>query len=78
MNALEASGPFIAAALAAILAGASPFWVNLLASLFIAARIATAYVHIATTNQTMRSVFWAIGMLCCLGLAIIAIGAVFL
>lgn len=78
MNAVEASGPFIAAALAAILAGANSFWVNLLASLFIVARIAMAYVHIATTNQTLRSLFWAAGTLCCLLLALFALGALFL
>lgn len=77
-NAGEASGPFIAATAAAILAGASPFWVNLLASMFILARIAMAYVHIATTNQKLRSAFWAIGMLCVLLLAFFALGAVFI
>lgn len=76
MNAVETSGPFIAATLAAILAGAAPFWVNLLASVFIAARIATASVHIGTTNQTMRSAFWALGFVCILGLSILAIVAV--
>lgn len=78
MNAVEATGPFVAATLAAMFAGASPFWVNLLASLFIVARIAMAYVHIATTNQTMRSAFWAIGTLCCLLLALFALGTLFL
>ena len=78
MNAVETSGSFIAATLAAILAGATPFWVNLLASLFILARVAMAYVHIMTVNATLRSALWAVGTLCILGLALMAIGAVFL
>src|SRR6056297_584799 len=45
-NAIETTGPFVAATLAAILTGGSPFWVNLLASVFLAARIAMAAVHI--------------------------------
>ena len=44
MNAIETSGPFIGATVAAILAGAAPFWVNLFASVFIVARVAVAYV----------------------------------
>ena len=77
MNAIEASGPFIAATVAAILAGAAPFWVNLFASIFIVARVAVAYVHIGTTNQTMRSAIWSIGLFCILALAVMAIVAVF-
>lgn len=78
MNAVETSGPFIAATVAAILAGAAPVWVNLLASVFVVARIVMAYVHIGTTNQPLRSAFWGLGSVCILGLAILAIvGAVF-
>lgn len=76
-NAVEVSGPFIAATLAAILAGAAPFVVNLLASIFIAARIVMAVVHIGTENQPMRSAMFVIGWLCMIGLAISAIWAVF-
>jgi uncharacterized MAPEG superfamily protein len=77
MNAVEASGPFIAATVAAILAGASPFWVNLFASVFIVARIAVAYVHIATENQPLRSAIWSVGLVCTLALALLAVVAVF-
>ncbi|UOA27631.1 MAPEG family protein [Pseudosulfitobacter sp. DSM 107133] len=76
-NAVESAGPFIAAVVAAILMGASPFWVNLLASVFLTARIVMAYVHIATTNQPMRSLFWSISMLSVLALAIMAIWEAF-
>jgi uncharacterized MAPEG superfamily protein len=69
MNAVEGAGPFIAATVAAILIGASPFVVNLLASVFVSARIAMAGVHIWSENQMLRSLFFMIGLLCILGLA---------
>lgn len=75
-NAVEVSGPFIAATLAAILAGASPFMVNLLASVFVVSRIAMAVVYIRTENQPLRSITFLIGWVCMIGLAITAIGAV--
>ena len=71
-NSMEASGPFLAAAMAAILAGAPPFWVNLLVSVFVLARIATAVVHVATENQPLRSATWAVGTVCLVGLALLA------
>ncbi len=77
MNAVETSGPFIAATLAAILIGAAPFWVNLLASVFIAARLCMAVVHIATTHQPLRSLFFIVGLLCILALAVSAVLAGF-
>ncbi len=70
LNAIEIAGPFIAATLAAILTGSSPFWVNLLATVFLVARIAMAIVHIATEIQPLRSLFWAIGTICVFVLAI--------
>lgn len=76
-NAVENSGPFIAATLAAILAGASPFWVNLLASVFILSRIVMALVHIRTENQPARSAAFVVGWLCMLVLAVLALFAVF-
>ena len=77
MNAVETSGPFIASTVAAILAGASPFWVNVLASVFILARVATAFVHIRTENQVMRSATWAVGLLCVTVLTLMAVWAAF-
>jgi uncharacterized MAPEG superfamily protein len=76
-NALEAATPFVAATLAAILTGAGPFLVNLLASVFVLARIATAAVHIGTENQPARSATWSVGHLCILGLAVMAIWGAF-
>lgn len=71
-NAIETSGPFIAATVAAILSGAPAFWVNLLASVFVVARIAMAVVHIRTTNQPARSAFFAVGLFCVIFLGVMA------
>ena len=77
MNAVETSGPFIAATLAAILAGGPVFWVNLLASVFVVARIGMAVVHVRTLNQPLRSAFFTVALFCIVGLAVLAIVAVF-
>ena len=77
MNSVETVGPFVAALLAAMLTGGSPLWVNIFASIFVLARVATAVAHIGTTNQTLRSATWAIGLFCVLGLAIIGIVGAF-
>ncbi len=72
-NAIEIAGPFAMATLAAILTGSSPFLVNVFASVFLLARIAMAYVHIATEIQPLRSAFWALGTLCVAALAVTGI-----
>ncbi|WP_375228090.1 MAPEG family protein [Roseobacter sp. S98] len=77
MNAVEVSGPFVAATVAAVLTGAAPFVVNLLASLFIVVRVAMAFVHIRTENQSARSACFAAGLLCILALAVMAVVAAF-
>ncbi len=76
-NAIEASGPFIAVTVAAILIGAAPFMVNLLASVFLIARIAMAVVHIRTKIQPLRSIFWAVGFFSVIGQAVVVLLAVF-
>lgn len=73
LNAVEAAGPFIAATLGAVLVGAAPFWVNLFAALFLAARVAVAIVHIGTTVEALRSAVWSIATLCTAALAVLAI-----
>ncbi|MEM7488734.1 MAG: MAPEG family protein [Pseudomonadota bacterium] len=72
-NAVETTGPFLAAALAAMLVGAPSFWVNALASVFLVARLAMAMVHVGTEIQALRSLLWGIGALCVLGLAFLAL-----
>ncbi len=77
MNSLEGAGPFIAVTVAAILAGASPFLVNLFASLYLVARVAVAIVHIRTESHAMRSLFFVIGLFSILAQALVVLGAVF-
>lgn len=77
-NAIETSPAFLATTLAAILAGASPVSVNWLASIFIVARLAMAFVHIRTENQPMRSAMFGIGWLCIILMAVLALYTVFL
>jgi uncharacterized MAPEG superfamily protein len=72
-NAIETSGMFVAAIVAAILAGAPPFWVNLAASVFVVARVAMAIVHVFTEIQPLRSAFWSVGALCILALALMGL-----
>lgn len=72
-NAVESTGPFLAVTLAAILVGTSPFWVNLLASVFLVARIGAAAVHVGTEIQPLRSAFWSVGVLCTIGLGVLAL-----
>ncbi len=76
-NAIETAGPFLLAVVAAILVGASPFWVNLFASVFLVSRILVAFVHIGTTNQNLRSAVWSVGILAILALAVMAIWGAF-
>jgi uncharacterized MAPEG superfamily protein len=75
MNAVENSGPFVAATVAAMLAGAAPFWVNVFASVFLVSRIAMAIVHIGTENQPLRSAMFVIGWVCMIALALMAVVA---
>ncbi len=72
-NAIEMSGPFIGATVAAILTGAAPFWVNVFASVFVVSRIVTAVVHIGTQNQPARSVTWMVGWICVIAMAVMAV-----
>lgn len=80
LNAAESMGPFAAATLAAMAAGAAPFWVNLLASLFLVSRLAHAGVHIAgvgPANFGPRTYLYVFGWLLCAVLALMAIVAAF-
>ena len=77
LNAVETAGPFVAVTVAAILTGAPPFWVNLLASVFLVARIVMAIVHIRTENQPLRSACFAAGFFCVMGLAALALVGAF-
>lgn len=76
-NAVETTGPFLAVTLAAILSGANPFWVNLLASVFLVSRVAMAVIHMFTQSQSARSASYIVGWLCMFGLAVLAIVGAF-
>jgi len=80
LNLTEIMGFFVAATMAAILAGANPSWVNWLASIFFVARLAHFFVHFAgfgPMNRGPRTFIFVIGWACCLILTIMAILAVF-
>ncbi len=80
-NATENIGILAAVVLAAVLAGASPFWVNLFASLSVVFRLAMVYVHItgmgATKDPGPRTIFFVLGWLMMLLIAIMALVAAF-
>ena len=78
-NLAESVGAFVAVTVAAILAGAAPFWVNLFASIFLAVRVVLAVVHIkgiGKPDMSVRSFTYVAGWLMCLCLAYLAIKAV--
>lgn len=79
LNATEIIGAFVAVIVAAMLAGAAPFWVNLFAALFLVSRIAHAATHIAgigAPNYGPRTVLFVFGWAMCAMLAGLAIHAV--
>lgn len=79
-NLAKSIGPFVAVALAAMLAGAPAFWVNLLASLFFAFRVIMLVVHVqglGKPDMSLRSFSYVAGWLMCLGLGFLTIKAVF-
>ena len=80
LNLTEIMGFFVACVVGAILAGVSPFWVNLLASIFLISRIVLFFVHtraIGPMNFGPRTFTFVIGWACCLILALMTIWAVF-
>ncbi|WP_424976926.1 MAPEG family protein [Leisingera sp. S232] len=80
LNACETLPAFLTVTLVAVLAGAAPFWVNLLASLALAARIIMVFIHIkgiGKSHSGPRTVFYVAGWACMVGLAILASAAVF-
>lgn len=79
-NLAETMGFFAATVIAAILAGASPFWVNLFASIFFISRLVLAFVHIQGIGKAhtgVRSFTYVAGWAMCILLAVMAIVAVF-
>ncbi len=78
-NGAESLAIFATVTVAAILAGASPFWINLLASLALVTRVAMLVVHlrgIGKPHNGPRSVFYVSGWVCMLVIALFALVAV--
>ena len=79
-NLTETAPAFVAVVVAAMAAGASPFWTNLLAALFLLSRIVVAFVHIRGLGKPahgLRSILFTIGWASVTILAVFAIIAVF-
>ncbi len=76
LNLAETMGFFAAVTVPAILAGGSPFWVNLYASVFFVSRVVMAVIHIrglGAADTSLRSFAYALGMLMCVLLGLTAI-----
>ncbi|MEM9428487.1 MAG: MAPEG family protein [Pseudomonadota bacterium] len=76
LNASEALAVFAAVVAAAVLAGASPFLVNLIATIVVLVRIATAVVHIrgiGAENGGPRSILFGVAWIGMIALAVLAI-----
>jgi uncharacterized MAPEG superfamily protein len=71
LNAFEAFPPFAAAVIIAHLAHAPQGAINLLAAVFIVARVAHAACYYADL-ATLRSLVWFVGLFCVIGLFVIA------
>lgn len=71
LNALEAFPPFAAGVIIAAVAGASPAAINVLAVAFIVLRIVYGFCYIRNLAMA-RSMVWGLGMLCVVGLFIVA------
>ncbi|QDI75371.1 MULTISPECIES: MAPEG family protein [Leisingera] len=80
LNGCETLPAFLTVTLVAILAGAAPFWVNLLASLVLVSRMVMIVIHLRGAGKPhggLRSVFYVIGWACMGGLALLTLAAVF-
>ncbi|WP_170478965.1 MAPEG family protein [Ruegeria arenilitoris] len=80
LNGTETLPAFLTVTVAAILLGASPFWVNLLASVALVARIVMLVIHlrgIGKPNAGPRSIFYVLGWACMFILGLIALVAAF-
>ena len=78
LNGTEALPAFVTVTAAAILLGASPFWVNLLAAVTLVARVLMLVVHlqgIGKPNAGPRSILYVVGWACMVVLGIMALGA---
>lgn len=80
MNLTETYGYFAGIAIAAMLAGVGPFWVNLIAGVFLVTRVLVAIVHVMGVGQPAngpRTVIYVIGWFAVLVLAVMTVVAVY-
>jgi len=80
LNGTETLPAFLTVTLAAMLLGASPVWVNWLASIALVARLAMLVVHIrgiGKPHSGIRSVLYVVAWACMFVLGILALVAVF-
>ncbi len=80
VNSVESLAIMVAVVGAAILAGASPFWVNLLASIALLSRIAMVFVHIKGIGKPVqgpRTILFVVGWAMQILIALMAIFAAF-
>ena len=80
LNGTETLPAYATVTFAAILLGASPFWVNLLASLALLARLAMLWVHlqgIGRPNSGLRSILYVIGWACMVVIGIMTVVVAF-
>lgn len=78
LNGTETLPAFLSVTVAAILLGASPFWVNLLASIALIARVVMLVIHlrgIGKQNAGLRSIFYVVGWACMFILGFMALVA---
>lgn len=79
-NAVDNLGVLTAAIVIAILAGASPFWINLLASVAVIARLVMVFVHIkgmGKATQGLRTGIYVFHWALIVIIALLAVIAVF-
>jgi uncharacterized MAPEG superfamily protein len=79
-NTIEMGGFYFAVVFAAILAGASPFWINLLASIGLLTRLGMIFVYLRGIGKAyggLRTRLAIIASLANLAMAILAVVAVF-
>lgn len=80
LNGTETLPAFLTVVVAAMLTGVSPFWVNLLASVALVARLVMLVVHlrgIGKPNAGLRSVFYVLAWACMFIMGLMALVAAF-
>lgn len=80
LNGTETLPAYLAVVMAAIVMGASPFWVNLLASVALLARLAMLVIHIrgiGKPHSGVRSVLYVVAWACMFVMGLMALVAAF-